>query len=327
MGIFGTSYNKKFEKESDFQREQLQNQQDFTERMWNQTNDWNLAQWNRENEYNSPAAQLQRFLDAGINPNNAAQALAGDPNSASQLESSLPGSPATPSAPSPTGTDVIGNATSLMNSVMGIGKYVDSERAKTKAETKNVEANTEKTYVDMEKTKEEVRDLIFKNDFLNDEERRLMISMYEKNMADKALTESERDEIKERLLNMAEERSVMKANIRKIDAEIEQINENIKLLKENVKVAITEAEKNKAQTALFQAQKNLADMQADKTAMEAEAQDQFNDFEAYLQSHGTSTKDPRSDQRWASDQLHNRLVDSPPVERTHARSSKNHKNP
>lgn len=33
------------------------------------TQEWNLEQWNRENEYNTPKNQLQRMLDAGINPN------------------------------------------------------------------------------------------------------------------------------------------------------------------------------------------------------------------------------------------------------------------
>ena len=31
-------------------------------------NDWNVEQWNRQNEYNTPAAQRQRYEDAGINP-------------------------------------------------------------------------------------------------------------------------------------------------------------------------------------------------------------------------------------------------------------------
>lgn len=35
---------------------------------WNRQNDWNLEQWNRQNEYDSPAAQLQRWQDAGFNP-------------------------------------------------------------------------------------------------------------------------------------------------------------------------------------------------------------------------------------------------------------------
>lgn len=41
----------------------------FTEDMWNRQNDLNLANWNRQNEYDSPKAQMQRFKDAGLNPN------------------------------------------------------------------------------------------------------------------------------------------------------------------------------------------------------------------------------------------------------------------
>lgn len=37
-------------------------------RMFNEQNAWNLEQWNRENEYNSPQQQMQRYLQAGINP-------------------------------------------------------------------------------------------------------------------------------------------------------------------------------------------------------------------------------------------------------------------
>ena len=31
-------------------------------------NQWNIEQWNRENDYNSPKAQVQRLIEAGINP-------------------------------------------------------------------------------------------------------------------------------------------------------------------------------------------------------------------------------------------------------------------
>lgn len=40
-------------------------QQEAQQSEWN----WNLEQWNRENEYNTPAAQMQRLIDAGLNPN------------------------------------------------------------------------------------------------------------------------------------------------------------------------------------------------------------------------------------------------------------------
>lgn len=32
-------------------------------------NEWNLAQWERENSYNSPIQQMQRYREAGLNPN------------------------------------------------------------------------------------------------------------------------------------------------------------------------------------------------------------------------------------------------------------------
>lgn len=34
-----------------------------------QARQWQIEQWNMENEYNSPAAQMQRYIDAGLNPN------------------------------------------------------------------------------------------------------------------------------------------------------------------------------------------------------------------------------------------------------------------
>ena len=40
----------------------------WNQAMAEQQNAWNLEQWNRENEYNTPAAQLQRLADAGVNP-------------------------------------------------------------------------------------------------------------------------------------------------------------------------------------------------------------------------------------------------------------------
>lgn len=34
-----------------------------------QGNEWNIEQWNRENQYNLPSEQMQRYKDAGLNPN------------------------------------------------------------------------------------------------------------------------------------------------------------------------------------------------------------------------------------------------------------------
>lgn len=61
-------------------------------RQW-QTNEriaaqqWNEKMWNMENEYNDPSAQLQRMMDAGINPAAAAQAIAGAGSEAGSVNS------------------------------------------------------------------------------------------------------------------------------------------------------------------------------------------------------------------------------------------------
>lgn len=48
----------------------MQNQNNkLTRELAQQQNQWNIEQWNRENEYNLPSNQLQRFVDAGLNPN------------------------------------------------------------------------------------------------------------------------------------------------------------------------------------------------------------------------------------------------------------------
>lgn len=40
----------------------------WSEKMMDKQNDWSLNMWNKTNEYNSPSAQLQRLLEAGLNP-------------------------------------------------------------------------------------------------------------------------------------------------------------------------------------------------------------------------------------------------------------------
>lgn len=41
----------------------------FSQQMQDRQNEFNLDMWNRANVYNSPASQMQRFKDAGLNPN------------------------------------------------------------------------------------------------------------------------------------------------------------------------------------------------------------------------------------------------------------------
>lgn len=44
---------------------------DYAWKALNTQNDFNIQQWERQNAYNDPSAQMQRYLDAGLNPWNA----------------------------------------------------------------------------------------------------------------------------------------------------------------------------------------------------------------------------------------------------------------
>lgn len=51
-----------------YQKEEAERMRQYNERMAKQQNQWNIEQWNRENAYNTPAAQMARYKEAGLNP-------------------------------------------------------------------------------------------------------------------------------------------------------------------------------------------------------------------------------------------------------------------
>ena len=57
------------ERERDWNAMMWHKGREFDQSMWQKTNDFNLEMWNRMNKYNSPKAQMQRFKEAGLNPN------------------------------------------------------------------------------------------------------------------------------------------------------------------------------------------------------------------------------------------------------------------
>lgn len=70
-----------------WQEQQSKEQREWSEGMWNSQNAWNMEMWNKENEYNSPAQQIERLREAGLNP--LFYGLDGTGN-ASALESAQP---------------------------------------------------------------------------------------------------------------------------------------------------------------------------------------------------------------------------------------------
>lgn len=84
--------SRNIDKQIKAQQQENQKTRDYNFRLAQYQNDQNIQQWQRENEYNSPSAQMQRFKDAGLNPDLMMS------NGASSLSASSPtltaGSPA-----------------------------------------------------------------------------------------------------------------------------------------------------------------------------------------------------------------------------------------
>lgn len=111
----------------------LQKQQDWSEQMAEKQNQWNIDQWNRENSYNSPAAQMERYELAGINPYNAASSGQIGSGTASSLQSATPNNVSAPAYAeaysNPVGNFISGLSSSLDNALKVIS--VDRERKLT----------------------------------------------------------------------------------------------------------------------------------------------------------------------------------------------------
>lgn len=105
-------------------------------------NQYNLDMWNRQNEYNSPQAQMQRFQEAGLNPNLIyGQGTSGNASS-----------PAVQVAPEPVridkGMQEIGKAFNLQQLMVG---YANLRKALAEAKISEVNAAREYDHYEADK--------------------------------------------------------------------------------------------------------------------------------------------------------------------------------
>lgn len=89
-------------------------------------NNRQMDMWNAMNEYNTPDAQIQRFLDAGINPAAAVSAVTGGPN-----ETTEPTMPANPSA-APDMSGLFGDSLSRGYEMKQMSSQIDVNEAQKK---------------------------------------------------------------------------------------------------------------------------------------------------------------------------------------------------
>lgn len=142
LGFFGgllgnAQQSANIDRQISAQKAENQKNREYNFRLAQQQNQWNLEQWMRENYYNTPKAQMQRFRDAGLNPDlmmaNGSQNLSAQ---SPLMSSGAPSSPADLSnlANKPTISEAINSALNA---------------SQTMATVANTEANTQKTYQDI----------------------------------------------------------------------------------------------------------------------------------------------------------------------------------
>lgn len=194
------------------------------ERLQDKQNAWNLEQWQRENEYNSPAAQMERYVAAGMNP----VWTMGDSSqgNAAHLESAGVGAMSMPTLNLPTmqAPNIAGDIAELLGAF--------SNWTKTKAEIPKIEADKAETEARtasiLQKTPVEIANML-KSGALIDEETNLRIAQTESEEERKKLIAVEIDATNEAINKTKMEITTMLGNlinnIRQLD--IEQQNANI----------------------------------------------------------------------------------------------------
>lgn len=126
------------EKARQFNAEQAELSRDWQTEEREATQDWNLEQWNRENEYNSPAEQLKRAMEAGINPNSAIQGILGNSQAGEVRSSAQSGAQASGPA-----------ASGKMNTPPTIGQLLGQsvnsfwQNQLMEAQTRNIDQDTD----------------------------------------------------------------------------------------------------------------------------------------------------------------------------------------
>ena len=122
-----------------YQTKNMREQMRWQEKMNAQQQEWQESMWNKTNEYNTPQAQMQRLMEAGVNPNNAAQMIAGGNNQADLAQQ-----PTTPTAPNGFSPNFdLGRNFVEMNLMKKQADVLESQANKNNAEAEAASENVE----------------------------------------------------------------------------------------------------------------------------------------------------------------------------------------
>jgi hypothetical protein len=253
----------------DFANEQRELTQQYNTSEREATQDFNLQMYNLNNAYNSPQAQMQRAMQAGINPNSFAQSINGGQ---SQSVTSSPQSVGMPGMPG-MGSGALGHTQLIDPALVNANKLaqsqVDLNEAQASALTVNAEANARQAGVaeeNLKLNKKQLDAVINQMDKQNQLiDQNLKIGIEEEKS--KALQNAYQDFYNNTLLPLIEEQNIKqiealkqnisesKARVAEIGAQIKNINQQIAESKKRMEGIQSEVDKNAAETELVKLQK------------------------------------------------------------------------
>lgn len=256
----------------EFANEQRELTQQYNTSEREATQQFNLDMYNMNNAYNSPQAQMQRAMEAGINPNSFAQSINGGQ---SQAVTSSPQSVGMPGMPG------MGNGGSHQVSIGGMfdkivqaemldanKNLLDSQANKNNAEasalTQNAQTNagmlklSEKQLDEVKRVNDKTIEYINKQIESLDSENELRATETEwNNIRNTVLAPIIEKQEWQKLANMKAEYGEIKAKTAALYAEAANLRQQIAESKERIKLIQSEAEKNKAQAELMKLEKAL----------------------------------------------------------------------
>lgn len=224
MSLFGTIIDNLFASD----RQDDQNR--FNERMWE-----------KQNAYNTPAAQMSRFMSAGINPGAGANAITGQQNVAGAVAST----PVSPTNSSGTISDDIRGIASLKPFIENLKSQTNKNNTEAgemvrlnDAQIKELESRAEKNYSESERNSEESINM-----------RTFRGQLYDLNKGQIQKLQSSIDLDNQNISYLAALTSKIPHDIEKIDAETSSLNEDVNYKKtlEDLNVASTKAKLQEAE--------------------------------------------------------------------------------
>lgn len=249
-------------------------------------NQWNLDMWNKQNEYNTPQAQMQRMLEAGINPAAAAQGISGSNQSAGSVQGASNGGAPNNSLPD-NGLGRLGDA---------IGNSVNSAlNAQTLAQGIQKQAvEIRKQEIENEIVGEELairKNERYESDATLNDKIKSVQNMADKAVADKQISQETAEIVRltapfvigksaEELNKLREEVRIAEGQVRQIDENIKNTIEQRKAIAQQIKTLRAQEANYNASTGLMQEQALTEEKQQELLALQAQEKELTNQLQA-----------------------------------------------